>query len=49
MIICATTLLFHVMAKHDVQWTGVSAAWIIAAMMDFGIAMFFIACLFGEL
>ena len=34
MIILATTLLFHVCAKHGWIWEGVPGAWILAAILD---------------
>jgi len=42
MIICATALLVHISAKHNLFWNGAGAAWFIAAILDTGIVCFFI-------
>lgn len=48
MIICATALLFHVMALHGVKWKGAGAAWMLAALMDSVIICFVAYCIWGK-
>ncbi len=42
MIIIATAILFHVMAKHGAIWEGVTMAWMLAAMLDAALLAFLI-------
>ncbi len=42
MIICATALLAHVLAVNGMLWEGAAYAWILAAILDTILAVFFI-------
>lgn len=45
MLILATTVLFHVCAKHGIIWEGIFAAWMIALFLDAAILAFTVYCI----
>lgn len=47
MIILLTILMFYVLAKHNMVWEGVTAAWMFAMAADVGLTAYLIYSIWG--